>query len=63
MRLLPLSAAVRPYDHILLDLDGCLWVGDQALVLTGGASRVEAEAADPSPTFIADSLGALVLPT
>src|SRR5918997_2547369 len=31
MRDLPLSAAVRPYDHILLDLDGCLWVGDEAL--------------------------------
>src|SRR4051794_8313730 len=31
MRPLPLSAAVRPYDHILLDLDGCLWVGDEAL--------------------------------
>jgi len=31
MRSLPLSAAVRPYDHILLDLDGCLWVGDEAL--------------------------------
>ncbi len=24
-----LSAAVRPYDHLLLDLDGCLWVGDE----------------------------------
>src|ERR687894_1139393 len=31
MRDLPLSAAVRAYDHILLDLDGCLWVGDEAL--------------------------------
>lgn len=31
MRDLPVSAAVRPYDHILLDLDGCLWVGDEAL--------------------------------
>jgi HAD superfamily hydrolase (TIGR01450 family) len=25
-----LSSAVRPYDHLLLDLDGCLWVGDRA---------------------------------
>jgi len=24
------SPAVRPYDHLLLDLDGCLWVGDAA---------------------------------
>ena len=24
-----LSAAVRGYDHVLLDLDGCLWVGDE----------------------------------
>ena len=21
----------RPYDHVLLDLDGCVWVGDEAL--------------------------------
>jgi HAD superfamily hydrolase (TIGR01450 family) len=27
----PLSPAVRPYDHVLLDLDGTLWVGDDAL--------------------------------
>ena len=25
-----LSPAVRPYDHLLLDLDGTLWVGDAA---------------------------------
>jgi HAD superfamily hydrolase (TIGR01450 family) len=25
----PLSPAVRPYDHVLLDLDGCLWIGDE----------------------------------
>jgi len=31
MRSLPVSAAVRPYDHFLLDLDGTLWVGDEAL--------------------------------
>jgi HAD superfamily hydrolase (TIGR01450 family) len=24
-----LSLALRPYDHVLLDLDGCLWVGDE----------------------------------
>ena len=31
MRPVPLSPAVRPYDHVLLDLDGCVWVGDEAL--------------------------------
>src|SRR3954452_22480794 len=31
MRRLPISPAVRPYDHILLDLDGCVWLGDEAL--------------------------------
>jgi HAD superfamily hydrolase (TIGR01450 family) len=24
----PLSPAARPYDHLLLDLDGCVWIGD-----------------------------------
>ena len=23
------SPTVRPYDHFLLDLDGCLWIGDE----------------------------------
>jgi HAD superfamily hydrolase (TIGR01450 family) len=32
MASLPLSSALRPYDHLLLDLDGCLWVGDDACV-------------------------------
>src|SRR4051794_28295082 len=27
----PLSPAVAPYDNLLLDLDGCLWLGDYAL--------------------------------
>jgi HAD superfamily hydrolase (TIGR01450 family) len=25
----PLSSALARYDHVLLDLDGCLWVGDE----------------------------------
>ena len=29
MRSLPLSAVLRRYDHVLLDLDGCVWVGDE----------------------------------
>jgi glycerol-1-phosphatase len=24
----PVAAALAPYDHVLLDLDGCVWVGD-----------------------------------
>jgi HAD superfamily hydrolase (TIGR01450 family) len=26
----PLSPLLRRYDHVLLDLDGCLWVGEEA---------------------------------
>ncbi len=36
----PISPIVRPYDHVVLDLDGCVWVGGQAL-----AGAVEAVAA------------------
>ena len=28
---MPLTPALIRYDHVLLDLDGCLWVGDEAL--------------------------------
>ena len=34
---------------------------DAALVLTGGVTRAQALAADPAPTYVADSLAALVL--
>ena len=27
---MPVSSRIRSYDHVLLDLDGCLWVGDDA---------------------------------
>ena len=27
---MPVSSRIRSYDHVLLDLDGCLWVGDEA---------------------------------
>src|SRR3954470_13049137 len=37
---LPLTPAVRPYDHVLLDLDGCVWVGDEAL--PGAADAISA---------------------
>lgn len=29
MGYLALSPALDPYDHVLLDLDGCLWLGDR----------------------------------
>ena len=27
---MPLSPLINAYDHLILDLDGCVWVGDQA---------------------------------
>jgi HAD superfamily hydrolase (TIGR01450 family) len=36
----PLSPALRRYDHVLLDLDGCVWVGDEAC--PGAAEAVSA---------------------
>jgi glycerol-1-phosphatase len=49
-------------DLLDIDVAGARRAGlDSALVLTGGTSREEATAADPRPTFVADSLGALVL--
>jgi HAD superfamily hydrolase (TIGR01450 family) len=36
----PVSPRIRPYDHVLLDLDGCLWVGDDAC--EGAADAVTA---------------------
>ena len=40
MTVLSLSPALRRYDHVLLDLDGCLWVGDDAC--DGAADAVSA---------------------
>jgi HAD superfamily hydrolase (TIGR01450 family) len=37
---MPLSPLLQRYDHVLLDLDGCVWVGDQ---LTPGADMAIAE--------------------
>lgn len=49
-------------DRLDADVAGAQRAGiDSALVLTGATSREEADAVDPAPTFIADSLGALVL--
>ena len=50
-------------DHLTSDLGGAAGVGlDAAIVLTGVASRAEAEAArDPRPVAIANDLASLVL--
>jgi HAD superfamily hydrolase (TIGR01450 family) len=49
-------------DRLEIDVLGARRAGmDSALVLTGGATRAQAEAADPRPTHVADSLAALVL--
>jgi ribonucleotide monophosphatase NagD (HAD superfamily) len=49
-------------DLLDVDVAGARRAGiDSALVLTGGTGREEAEAADPRPTFVADSLASLVL--
>lgn len=37
---MPLSPFIRAYDHVLLDLDGCVWVSDE---LTPGASEALAD--------------------
>ena len=49
-------------DRLDVDVAGARRAGmDSALVLTGATEAAEAAAADPSPTFVADSLAALVL--
>jgi HAD superfamily hydrolase (TIGR01450 family) len=49
-------------DRLEIDVAGARRAGiDSALVLTGGVTRAEADAADPAPTHVADSLAALVL--
>jgi HAD superfamily hydrolase (TIGR01450 family) len=49
-------------DRVEVDVAGASRAGiDAALVLTGGATREQAAAADPAPRHVADSLAALVL--
>ena len=49
-------------DRLEVDVLGARRAGmDSALVLTGGVTRAQAEAADPRPTHVAESLAALVL--
>jgi len=49
-------------DRIEIDVLGAQRAGlDSALVLTGGVTQAEADAADPRPTLVAESVAALVL--
>ena len=49
-------------DRLDVDVAGARRAGlDSALVLTGATTREQADAAQPRPTFVADSLRALVL--
>jgi HAD superfamily hydrolase (TIGR01450 family) len=49
-------------DRLEIDVAGARRAGlDAALVLTGGATREEASAADPAPSHVSDSLATLVL--
>jgi len=49
-------------DRLEIDVLGARRAGmDSALVLTGGATRAEADAAQPRPTHVAESVAALVL--
>jgi HAD superfamily hydrolase (TIGR01450 family) len=41
---LPLSPALSRYDHVLLDLDGCVWVGETACDGAPGAVQALREA-------------------
>jgi HAD superfamily hydrolase (TIGR01450 family) len=51
----PLTPAVSRYDHVLLDLDGCVWVGDEAL--PGAAEAVAAlRAAGRSLLFLTNDV-------
>jgi HAD superfamily hydrolase (TIGR01450 family) len=40
----PLTPALARYDHVLLDLDGCIWVGDDAVAGAAGAVAALREA-------------------
>ena len=49
-------------DRLDIDVAGARRAGiDSALVLTGSTPAAEADRADPKPTYVADSLAALVL--
>jgi HAD superfamily hydrolase (TIGR01450 family) len=49
-------------DRLDIDVAGARRAGmDSALVLTGATTRIQADAADPRPTLVADSLATLVL--
>ena len=47
----PLSSALTRYDHVLLDLDGCVWVGDE-LVPGSTEALAELRTAGKSISFV-----------
>ena len=50
-------------DRLDVDVAGARRAGlDSALVLTGATTQAQANAAQPKPTYVADSLATLVLP-
>lgn len=48
---MPLSPLLAAYDHVLLDLDGCVWVGD-ALVPGAGEALAELRGAQRTLAFV-----------
>jgi HAD superfamily hydrolase (TIGR01450 family) len=52
----PLSATARRYDHFLIDLDGCLWVGDEPTDRAGEALAA-LRAAGKGIVFLTNEVG------
>jgi glycerol 3-phosphatase-2 len=53
---MPLSPLLQPYDHVVLDLDGCVWIGNAC---TPGAPEAVAQlrAAGKSLVFLTNDTG------
>ena len=56
---MPLSKTASAYDAFLLDLDGCLWVGDEAVAGSPEAVTALREAGKPVVFFTNDTLHTL----
>ena len=55
-RRVPLSAIARRYQHFLLDLDGCLWVGDEPTE-RAGETLTALRAASKGIVFLTNEVG------
>jgi HAD superfamily hydrolase (TIGR01450 family) len=53
---MPLSPLLEPYDHVLLDLDGCVWIGEQCTP-EAPAAIAELRAAGKSLAFLTNDPG------